>query len=123
MATQMIAAAALCVLAAAGTARAMPLKPSATDIFKNYALSTCLADGYHADEVVKDDAASARAFLELGSFPLEAHTQATALGREFLKRDYPSISGQPLVLMKCLDFYRSGELAALVRRYGKRTPK
>jgi hypothetical protein len=120
MASQVSAAIALLSFAMAGIAQPVPPKLSAADDFMNYALSTCLADGYKSEEVVKDAAASARGYLEQGGFPLEAHTEATVLGREFLKRDYPSFSGQPLVLMKCLDFYHSKELARLVGKYGKR---
>ncbi len=119
----MNAAIALLIFVMASAAHAVPPKASAAEDFMNYALSTCVADGYKAEEVVKDAAASARGYLELGGFPLEAHTEATVLGREFLKRDYQSNSGQPLVLMKCLDFYHSKELASLVRKYGKRPRK
>ena len=124
MASQMSAAIALLTFViTASTAQAVPPKASPAEDFMNYALSTCVADGYKSEEVVKDAAASARGYLELGGFPLEAHTEATVLGREFLKRDYQSGSGQPLVLMKCLDFYHSKELASLVRKYSKRPRK
>lgn len=120
MDSQVSAAITLLAFAMVSAAQAAPTKHSEAEDFMNYALSTCLADGYKSEEVVKDAAASARGYLELGGFPLEAHTEATALGREFLKRDCQSISGQPLVLMKCLDFYHSKELASLVKKYGKR---
>jgi hypothetical protein len=123
MATQVVLlattiAAALCLAAAAATAA--PAKPTAVDLFKNYALSACLSDGYKSDEVVKDSAAAARGYLEHGSFPLEAHTEATQLGRAFLSRVYQSQSDQPLVLMKCLDLFHSKELSDLAAKYRKR---
>ncbi|HYE70342.1 MAG TPA: T6SS amidase immunity protein Tai4 family protein [Aquabacterium sp.] len=96
------------------------VRSSAADQFRNYALSTCLADGYQADEIKKDAAAAARGYLELGGLPLEAHTEATQLGRDFLKREYASSSGQPLVLMKCIDFYQSPELLTIIRKYMRR---
>ena len=123
MASQVSAAIALLTFAVTSAAQTAPPRQSAAENFMNYALSTCLADGYKSEEVVKDAAASARGYLELGDLPLEAHTEATALGREFLKRDYQSISGQPLVLMKCLDFYHSKELASLAKKYGKHPRK
>lgn len=85
--------------------------------FKNYALSTCVADGYKAPEVIGDAAAAARGYLEQGGYPLEAHTEATLLGRSFLKKSYKSMSGEPLSLMKCIDFYHSEELDALAQKY------
>lgn len=87
------------------------------EYFKNYALSTCIADGFDSKEVVSESAAAARGYLELGDYPLEAHTEATLLGREFLKKDYKSISGTKLTLMKCIDFYHSQELEDLSKKY------
>jgi hypothetical protein len=87
------------------------------EYLKNYALSTCIADGFDSKEVVSEAAAAARGYLELGGYPLEAHTEATLLGREFLKKEYKSISGSKLTLMKCIDFYHSQELEALSKKY------
>lgn len=102
-------------------ANAQPSQTTAPeDAFRNYALSTCLADGYTAEEVRKDAAAAARGYLEFGALPLEAHTEATKLAREFLQRDYPSSTGERLVLMKCLDFSRSKELQGVYRKYRRR---
>ena len=113
-----LAAGALVVaLCAASSAHAAPTRYSPVEYFKNYALSTCLSQGYKAEEVSKDSAAAARGYLELGGFPLEAHTAATSLGREFLKKPYESMSGESLTLMKCIDFYHSKELEQLVRKY------
>ena len=85
--------------------------------FKNYALSTCLADGYKSKEIISDAAAAARGYLELGDLPLEAHTEATLLGRNFLKKTYKSKSGAKLTLMKCLDFINSHELEAIYKKF------
>jgi len=90
---------------------------SPLEYFKNYALSTCIADGYKSDEVIKDSSAAARGYLELGSLPLEAHTKATLLGRKYLQKEYKSISGEPLTLMKCIDFYHSEDLDRLAKKY------
>lgn len=88
-----------------------------TEYLINYALSTCLADGYTSEEVRTDSSAAARGYLELGSFPLEAYTEATLLGRKFLQKDYKSISGESLTLMKCIDFIHSRELKQLAAKY------
>jgi len=85
--------------------------------FKNYALSTCLANGYKSKEVISDAAAAARGYLEFGDLPLEAHTEATLLGRNFLKKTYKSKSGAKLTLMKCLDFIHSHELEAIYNKF------
>lgn len=90
---------------------------SAVQQLKNYALSTCIADGGLGDDTAKDAAAAARGYLEFGDLPLEAHTEATLLGRQFLAREYKSSSGAKMVIMKCIDFYNSPELEKLSLRY------
>jgi Type VI secretion system (T6SS), amidase immunity protein len=87
---------------------------------KNFALSTCIADGYKSDDVVKDSTAAAGGYLELGSFPFEAYEQTAALGKTFLAKDYQGKSGEQLTLMKCIDFFHSKELDRLAKRYGKK---
>ena len=95
MATKMIFAGCLLFFGTITFALAKPehKKFTAIGYFKNYALSTCIADGYKSDEVVKDASAAARGYLEFGDLPLEAHTEAILLGRKFLAQAYKSISG------------------------------
>jgi hypothetical protein len=87
---------------------------------KNFALSTCIADGYKSEEVAKDSRAAAGGYLELGRLPFEAHEAAAALGKQFLAKEYQSASGEKLTLMKCIDFFHSKELDQLARKYGKK---
>jgi hypothetical protein len=87
---------------------------------KNYALSSCIADGYQSKGAVNDAIATANGYKELGSLDIEAYNKAAILGREFLARKYMSQSGEKLVLMKCIDFYHSKELNILARKYAKR---
>ena len=94
-----------------------PKQYSASDYFKNYALSACISDGFQSAEVSADAAAAARGYLELGDLPLEAHTEATLLGRQYLKKEYKSHSESNLTLMKCIDFYHSIELENIIKKY------
>jgi hypothetical protein len=87
---------------------------------KNFALSTCIADGYKSDEVAKDSSAAAGGYLELGRFPFEAYEEAALLGKKFLAKDYQGKSGEQLTLMKCIDFFHSKELDQMARKYGKK---
>jgi hypothetical protein len=90
---------------------------SASQYLKNFALSACIAQAYKSDEVVKDSRAAADGYLQLGSFPYEAHEEAAALARKFLAKDYQSYSGAKLVLMKCIDLFNSKELDRLAKKY------
>lgn len=110
----------LCVAVAVTACASVP-RPRAANAavqqLKSYALSTCIADGGLDEETAKDAAAAARGYLEFGDLPLEAHTEATLLGRQFLAREYKSSTGAKMVIMKCIDFYNSPELEKLARRY------
>lgn len=117
MASKIVIASVVVVTCGSVSAQDIRKDYSPVEYFKNYALSTCIADGYKAEEVKKDSSAAARGYLELGSLPFEAHTEATLLGRSFLQKEYKSVSGEPLTLMKCIDFYHSKELDQLAEKY------
>jgi hypothetical protein len=83
-------------------------------------LSSCIADGYHSTEVVSDSLAAASGYSELGSLPIEAYEEAASLGRRFLAKQYHSVSGAKLTLMKCIDLFHSRELERLAGRYSNK---
>ena len=56
----------------------------------------------------------------LGSFLYEAYEEVASLGKKFLAKEYRSISGEQLTLMKCIDFFHSKELDQLAKKYGKK---
>jgi len=84
---------------------------------KNYALSSCIADGYQSKEVVNDAVAAANGYKELGSLDIDAYNEVATLGQMFLSKNYMSQSGENLVIMKCIDFFHSKELDRLARKY------
>lgn len=84
---------------------------------KNYALSTCIAQGYQSREVKDDAAAAARGYLEFGDYSWAAYTAARELGKTFLAKRYGSQSGEPMTLAKCIDFYHSQQLDNLVKEF------
>jgi len=93
-------------------------------MLKNYALTTCVADGLSMSAESKGDkaidyaAAAAREYLEHGGYPIEAYTEVAKLGRSFLsKPEYKNIYSDNLLFIKCLDFYSSAELNRLVKKY------
>jgi hypothetical protein len=96
------------------------IEHSPAEYLKNFALSVCISDGYRAEEVVKDSLAAASGYFELGGFPIEAYEEARALGKRFLAKEYESVHGEKLTLMKCIDLFHSRELAQLIRKYDKR---
>ncbi len=93
---------------------------SPVQYLKNFALSTCIAQGYKSGEVTKDSSAAAGGYLELGSFPMEAYAEAASLAKKFLAKEYQGKHGEKLTLMKCIDLFNSGELEQLARKYNKK---
>ena len=118
------AAAAIAFLVAllAGEAQAgnVRVEYSPSRYLKNFALSACIAQGFQSDEVVKESRAAAGAYLEFGSFPQAATAEAAALGKKFLAKEYRSIHGDKLTLMKCIDMFHSKELEQLARKYRRK---
>ncbi len=84
---------------------------------KNYALSSCIADGYQSKEVVDDAIAAANGYKELGSLDIDAYNEVAALSRVYLSKNYMSQSGEKLIIMKCIDFFHSKELDRVARKY------
>ena len=102
-------------------------KHSPAELLKDYALTTCIADGLSMNAESKGDkaidyaAAAAREYLEHGQFPIEAYTEAASLGRSFLsKQEYKNIYSENLLFIKCVDFYNSAELSKLAKKYSPR---
>ena len=93
---------------------------SPSQYLKNFALSACIAQGFQSDEVMKESRAAAGAYLEFGSFPQAATVEAAALGKKFLAKEYLSIHGDKLTLMKCIDMFHSKELDQLARKYRRK---
>lgn len=54
---------------------------------KNYALSSCIADGYQSKEVASDATAAANGYKELGSLDIDAYNEAAVLGRQFFAKE------------------------------------
>jgi hypothetical protein len=96
------------------------VKYSPAEYLKNFALSVCISDGYKSEEVVKDSLHAAGGYLELGGFPIEAYDEAAELGKTFLAKNYESMQGGQITLMKCIDLFHSTELDQLIKKYSKR---
>jgi hypothetical protein len=86
---------------------------------KNYALSSCLSYGLAAKESKVEAGDASRGYLELGSFDLAAYEEAAALAHTFLAKEYLSIGGGKLTVMKCIDLFHSKELDQLAKKYDR----
>ena len=87
---------------------------------KNFALTSCVAEGSKSKEVVDDAVASANGYMELGSLAIDAYTEVHLLSQKFLAKKYPGLSGEKLIMMKCIDLFHSKELTAIAKKYSKK---
>ena len=89
-------------------------------LLKNYALSQCVARAYQSQEVHQDALSVADGYLQFGEVSdVDAYSRVVKLAEKWLKKKYDSQSDQPLNLMKCIDFYHSRELQALLNKYAE----
>ena len=98
------------VAAAATPVRTEPPR----ELFRHYALSTCLAHAFPA--VAKPAQAAANAYFEFGSGTPDAYRAVDELAAAFLKRPYASKYDVDLGVMKCIDFAKSPEIDRLIAR-------
>ncbi len=107
--------AAALVLLGAGTAHAQreAATSDAATLMKHYALADCLQIAF--PQIAVPAAAAAGAYVEFGSHSPEAYRKVDAMAAEWLKKDYPSIRGSDLSVMKCVDFAASREVNVIAR--------
>lgn len=84
------------------------------DGFKNYAFCKCLKRARFGNLTIKDSLlsndGSASGYLET-RYPIWDYSNAIdSLAYKYSQRFYPSMTGESLIIMKCLDFYNSKEL-------------
>jgi hypothetical protein len=91
---------------------------NAAALLKNYALANCLQQAAPSQDLGRDAQASAAAYIEFGQVnDADAYLDISKLAGQWLKKNYPSQSGQQLQVMKCIDFHNSPELARKIKRY------
>ena len=92
-------------------------KSSQAELLRDYALARCLSQAFPGSPLAPDANASAAGYLERGRVSADAYAEVVKLADEFLARKYPSLSGQALQTMKCIDLFHSSELDRVVGRY------
>ena len=114
---------ALCLDAPTGAQRETSPEFARRSYGQNYAdiaLALCVAQAYASEPRANHDAnATAGGIDQRSNFPEAGHEAIASLITRYLARDYPSVQGPEtrLDLMKCLDLYHSGELAAQIKRF------
>lgn len=85
--------------------------------FNNYAYAICVGSAFNIKEVKEDANRSANGHMEHGNISLDAYQELRKRVDIWLAKDYVSKSGKSLQIMKCNDFYNSGEIQKIYHKY------
>jgi hypothetical protein len=85
--------------------------------FYNYANAICIGSAFNDNEIKKDANRSANGYMEHGNISLDAYQELRGRVDVWLAKDYKSKSGGTLQIMKCNDFYNSGEVQEIFQKY------
>lgn len=85
--------------------------------FNNYAYTICVGSAFNIMEVKEDANRTANGHMEHGNISLDAYQELRERVDFWLAKDYISKKGKSLQIMKCNDFYNSGEIQEIYRKY------
>ncbi len=85
--------------------------------FNNYAYAICIGSAFDTSEVKEDANRSANGHMEHGNISLDAYQELRDRVDIWLAKNYVSKSGKSLQIMKCNDFYNSGEIQKIYHQY------
>lgn len=85
--------------------------------FYNYANTICMGSAFTDNEIKGDANRSANGYMEHGNISLDAYQELRDRVDIWLIKDYMSKSGGSLQIMKCNDFYNSGDIQEIYQKY------
>lgn len=112
----------VCLLGLAGCATSAAQQPSAqVELLRNWALCRCLAKSAVSEQAGDDATKSAAAYLEAGSSNIETYESLERLVDTRLKEHRSGSVDASYNTMKCIDLFRSSELASMAQEATKVT--
>lgn len=92
-------------------------KAAEITLFKNYALSSCVATFYKNDSIYRDALDALNGNREYGNISLEAYHEINILLKEWSEKVYKSKSGNVSEFFMCIDFHNSIDIFAIYQKY------
>jgi len=92
-------------------------KSSEFTLFKNYALSSCVATHYKNESIYRDAIDALNGSREFGNLSLEAYHEINSVLPEWSKKVYKSKSGNVSEFFMCIDFHNSEDIAKIFNKY------
>lgn len=85
--------------------------------FSDFAYTICIGSAFESKEVKEDANRSANGYMEHSNISLDAYQELRNQIDIWLSKNYDSKSGKSLQIMKCNDFYNSGEIQKIYNKY------
>lgn len=82
-------------------------------LFKNFALSSCIAENYKGSEAAKDALTAMQGYREFSNLPLDLFFEVHELLKDSDMSGYRSKDGKTIKLAYCIDFSHSERLLSL----------
>ncbi|MBE4579633.1 hypothetical protein BOO30_18840 [Vibrio navarrensis] len=82
-------------------------------LFKNFALSSCIAEYYKGSEAAKDALTAMQGYREFSNLPLDLFFDVYELLKNNNMSDYRAKDGRTIKLAYCIDFSNSERLLSL----------
>lgn len=86
-------------------------------LFKNYALTMCIASEYRDSEIYDDSVKALNGYRDFADTHLDAYSDLTVLLSEWQVKPYSSKSGETVEIARCIDFHNSPEVNKIFQKY------
>jgi len=92
-------------------------KASEVTLFKNYALSSCVATYYENETIYRDALDALNGSREYANLPLEAYHEINDALKKWSNKVYKSKSGNISEFFMCIDFHNSVDVMNIYQKY------
>lgn len=86
-------------------------------LFQDYALSACIANGYKDGDIYSDSVSALNGYRARSRMPLEAHSGVQPLIEKWLAKPYKTRAGSTTEIAACLDLIKSEDLLTIYTQY------
>jgi len=86
-------------------------------LFHDYAYSLCIGSAFKSEEVRADANRTVNRYLQFSNISSDAYQELRTSMNVWLAKYYKSKSGESLQIMKCNDFFNSGEIQTIYKKY------
>ena len=86
-------------------------------LFKNYALSSCVASNYEDETIFQDAIDALNGNREYGNIALEAYHEINDALEKWSKKEYVSKAGNVSEFSMCIDFQNSEDILDIFNKY------